>query len=96
MTLALVQQQEIGINQEWLDEWIEYRREDCKKKMTPRAVRMLTKRLLAYDEATQARLICHAISQEWTDVHCVEPPKEQITRSTTLLHDLTSTDWANN
>ena len=53
MTLALVQQQEIGINQEWLDEWIEYRREDCKKKMTPRAVRMLTKRLLAY--ATKSR-----------------------------------------
>ena len=78
MSLALVQgQQEIGINQEWLDEWMEYRREDCKKPMTPRAIKMVTKKLLQWDEATQERLICHAIEHNWKGIYWVEPPKQQ-------------------
>lgn len=96
MTLKLVQHQqiEIGINQQWLDEWIAYRGEDKKKPMTPRAIKMTTRWLLAYDEQEQERLISHAIMNNWEGLHYVEPPKQQTTRQSTLRDDLTDTSWA--
>ena len=94
MKLALVEQTEIGINEQWLNEWIAYRAEDKKKPMTPRAIKMTTKWLLAYSEPEQERLITHAIMNNWEGLHYVEPPKAQTTRKTSLLDDLTDTSWS--
>lgn len=95
MGLALVEtQQEIGINQEWLDEWIAYREEDLNKPMTPRAVKMLTKKLMQWSELEQERLICHAIEMNWKGVYYVEPPKQATTRQTSIEHDLLDHSWA--
>ena len=93
MALTLVQQT-IGINQEYLDEWIAYRAEDLKKPMTPRAISMLTRKLLQWSEAEQERLICHAIEHCWRGIYWVEAPKQQSTRQSTIEQDLTNTDWA--
>jgi len=93
MALALVQQT-IGINEEWLAEWIAYRREDCKKPMSDRAVRMVTKKLLQYSEIEQERLISHAIECEWRGIYWVEPPKKQSTRQSDIYTELQDTSWA--
>lgn len=97
MELQLVGENQIeqtGINQEWLDEWILYRREDCKKPMSDRAIRMVTKKLLQWSEVEQERLICHAIENEWRGIYWVEPMKQQTTRNTSIVDDLTDTSWA--
>lgn len=93
MALALIQQT-IGINKEWLEEWIAYREEDLKKPMTPRAIKMVEKKLLQYSEAEQERLICHAIEHNWRGIYYVDPPRQATTRQNTLEHDLTDTSWA--
>lgn len=95
MELKLVQQTVIGINQQWLDEWIAYRAEDKRKPMTPRAIKMTTKWLLAYDEQEQERLISHAIMNNWEGLHYVEPPKKQTTRQADIYQELRDTSWAN-
>jgi hypothetical protein len=94
MALALVQQV-IGVNQEWLDEWIAYRAEDKKKPMTPRAIKMTITWLLKYPELEQERLISHAIMCNWEGLHYVEPPRAATSRNTSLRDDLTDTTWAN-
>ena len=93
MPLALIQQV-IGINQEWLTEWEAYRKEDKKKPMTPRSIKMTTKWLLKYSESEQARLIEGAIMKGWEGLHYFPPDKQQTSRDTTILEDLTNTDWA--
>ena len=96
MTLALVQQQTIGLNDEWLQEWVSYRAEDKKKPMTPRAIKMTQKWLLAYPEEEQERLISRAIRNNWEGLHYVPPPKQTATstRSRSLEQDLMDKDWA--
>ena len=91
--LRLVQQTQIGLNQQWLDEWIAYRGEDKRKPMTPRAVKMTIKWLLAYPEDEQERLISHAIMMNWEGLHYVEPPKAASTRKTSLADDLNDMSW---
>ena len=94
MALELVQQQTtIGLNQEALDEWIAYRAEDLKKPMTPRAIRMVEKKLLQWPESEQMRLVEHAIEHNWRGIYYVEPPKHT-TRQNTLEQDLRDTSWA--
>ena len=95
MKLALVEQQQIGINEEWLEEWIAYREEDLKKPMTPRSVKMVKKKLSQWSEAEQERLICHAIEHNWRGIYWVDPPKQHSSRETTIYDDLTDTSWAN-
>lgn len=95
MELKLVQQIEAGINQEMLDEWIAYREEDLNKPMTPRAIKMLIKKLRQWSEDEQERLICHAIEHNWRGIYWVEPPRQQTTRTSSLRHDLTDTSWVN-
>ena len=92
MTLQLVQQEALGINQEYLDEWIGHR-EDLGKPMTPRAIGMLTKRLLQYSEPEQERLICNAIEMGWKGVYWCEPPAKQSSRSRSLQDELTDRSW---
>lgn len=92
--LQLVQQQAIGLNQEALDEWIAYRREDCKKPMSQRAIDRVVKKLLKYSEAEQARLIDNAIEMEWKGIYWVEPEQKVSTRQTSIKQDLSDTSWA--
>lgn len=92
--LQLVQQQQIGLNQEALDEWMDYRAEDLKKPMTPRAIKMVTKKLLQWSEQEQERLIENAIENNWRGIYWVDPPKQQTTRQTDIVDDLTDTSWA--
>ena len=97
MELQLVDNQEIRLNQEWLDEWIAYREEDLSKPMTPSAVKMLTNKLLKWSLDDQERLISNAIEMNWRGVYWVEPPKQPLatsTRNTTLQQDLSDTSWA--
>jgi hypothetical protein len=96
MALALIQDHQqiiIGVNQEYLEEWIGHR-EDIGKPMTERAIRMLTKKLLRWSEEDQERCVSESIENGWKGVHWVEPPKAQSTRSTTLEQDLMDRSWA--
>ena len=78
MSLKVVQNQEIvGLNKEYLEEWIAYREEDLKKPMTPRAIKMLTKKLLKWSEEEQERIICHSIEMNWKGVYYIEKPREK-------------------
>ena len=98
MELQLVSDNQIeqdGINQEWLEEWIAYRKEDLKKPCTPRAVSMLKKKLIQWSPAEQERLICHAIEMNWQGIYWVEPPKQVTTRTRSIEQDLMDTSWAN-
>ena len=94
MALELVQQSQIGLNQEALDEWIAYRAEDLSKPMTPRAVKMVTKKLMQYSEAEQMRLVENAIENNWRGIYWVEKEKGRTTRNTSLADDLNDTSWA--
>ena len=95
MTLSLIQQHTIGLNQEALDEWIEHRK-DIKSPMTDRAIAIFTKKLLMYPEAEQMRLVEEGIERGWKSIYWVDPPKQgRSTRDTTLQEDLSDTSWAN-
>lgn len=93
MALRMIQQ-EIGVNQDWLDEWIAYRKEDKGKPLTPRALKMTIKWLKKYSEQEQQRLICVAIMNCWEGLHYVEPPKQNEARNRDLATMLTDTRWA--
>ena len=93
--LAVVEKkQTIGLNQDALDEWIAYRAEDLKKPMTPRAIRMVEKKLLQWSEPEQMRMVEAAIENNWRGIYWVEPPKQATTRQTSLADDLRDTSWA--
>jgi len=91
--LQLVQQQEIGLNQQALDEWIEYR-QDKKKPLSALALKKTTNLLLKFDEAHQQYMVDMAIMNDWQGLHTVEPEKKQTTRQNSLQQDLTDTSWA--
>ena len=90
MALELVQQQTIGLNQEALTEWIEYR-EAKKKALSQLALNKTQTIMLGYSEAQQQIMVDAAISNDWTGLHA--PPKQQTTRNTTLEQDLTDRSW---
>ena len=96
MGLTLVEQTIIGINTEALQEWIAYRKEDLSKPMTPRAIKMVQKKLLQWSEPEQERIIECAIENNWRGLHWVEPPKQMVqsTRDSSIYDDITDTSWA--
>ena len=95
MALALVSRQAvIGLNQEALEEWLAYRAEDLKKPMTPRAIKMVERKLLQWSEQEQMRMVEAAIENNWRGIYWVEPPKQRTTRQTSLHDDLSDTSWA--
>ena len=99
MQLALVQpqeiaiQEEIGLDRTALDEFIEHRQE-IKKPMTPLAIKKAKKFLLKYPESYQQHLVDHAILNGWRGLYHVEPPKRLSSRDTNIMDDLTDTSWA--
>ena len=95
MALALVEQQTIiGLNQEAIEEWAAYWEEDLKKPLTPRARRMVEKKLMQWSEPEQMRMVEAAIENNWRGIHYVEPPKQTTTRKADIYEELTDTSWA--
>ena len=97
MPLELIKQTETGVNQDALEFWMDYRAEDLKKPMTPRAIKMVKKKLCQWSEKEQERLIYHAVEFNWMGIYWVDPPmaaENQSTRAQTLAHDLSDTSWA--
>lgn len=95
MQLKIVQESQSGLNQEALDEWLAYRAEDLKKPMTPRAIKMVKKKLMQWPHDEQMRMVESAIESNWRGIYYVEPPKQKSSRQTSLVDDLTDTSWAN-
>ena len=91
--LELVQQAVIGVNEQALQEWVEYRAAK-KKPMSPLALKKTQNILLKYDEETQQRMVDAAIMNDWQGLHYIEPPKANSTRSRSLEQDLMDKDWA--
>jgi hypothetical protein len=81
------------INEEALQEWIEYRT-DKKKPLSNLALKKTQNLMLKFDEAQQQHMVDAAIMNDWQGLHPVEPPKQFTSRQTTLLQDLTDTSWA--
>lgn len=95
MQLRIVPESQSGLNQEALDEWLAYRAEDLKKPMTPRAIKMVKKKLMQWSLDEQMRMVESAIESNWRGIYYVEPPKQKSSRQTSLVDDLTDTSWAN-
>jgi hypothetical protein len=83
------------INQEALDEWTEYR-QDKRKPLSKLAMKKTQNLLLKYGQSHQQHIVDTAIMNDWQGLHPVPMPKLIITstRDTTLMEDLTNTDWA--
>jgi hypothetical protein len=92
--LKLIQQTQIGLNQEALAEWQAYRAEDLGKPLTPRALKMVERKLLKYSEDEQMRLVENAIEMNWRGIYYVEPPKQASSRQTSLSEDLNDRSWS--
>ena len=96
MTLALVQQVVIGLNLEAITEWSAYRAEDLKKPLTPRARKMVERKLMQHSESEQMRLVELAIENNWRGIYYQEPQKmpAQSSRDRSIADELTDTLWA--
>ena len=97
MALALVESSQIiiGINQEALNEWIEYR-EEKKKPLSNLAMKKTQNLLLKFGESHQQHIVDTAIMNDWQGLHPVPMPKPVLTstKDSTLIDDLTDTSWA--
>jgi hypothetical protein len=84
-----------NINKSALAEWTEYR-QDKKKPLSKLAMKKTQNLLLKYGESHQQHIVDTAIMNDWQGLHPVPMPKLIITstRNTTLMEDLTNTDWA--
>ena len=86
--------QQHPVNSEALEEWAAYREEDLKKPLTPRAMKMVSKKLSQWSHSEQMRMVEVAIENNWRGIHYQEPEKQATTRHTSLQADLTDTSWA--
>ena len=89
----MIQQLGIGINQEAIEEWIEYR-QFKRKPLSQFALDKSIKFLSQYSIDHQQLLVDHAIMNDWQGLHHVDPPKQTTTRSRSFQEDLTDTSWA--
>ncbi len=83
----------IGVNEEALQEWIEYRKEKGKP-LSSLALKKTQNIMVRFDEAQQQHMVDAAISNDWVGLHAVEAPKVQTTRQTSIRDDLLDTSWA--
>lgn len=81
------------INEEALQEWVEYRKEK-KKPLSPLALKKTQNLMAKFGEEQQQHMVDAAIMNDWQGLHAVEAPKVQTTRHTSLRDDLTDTSWA--
>lgn len=95
MVLALVQQIRMGVNQEALAEWIEYRKEKGKP-LSALALKKTENLLVKFGEAHQQHIVDTAIMNDWRGLHPVEMPKDLAGRpkDKNLCDHLNDTSWA--
>ncbi len=96
MELSLVQPRQIiiGLNQEAIDEWIEYR-QDKKKPLSELALKKSQNFLLKFPEPQQQVMVDAAVMNDWQGLHAVDPPKQTSSRQTSIEQDLNDRSWAN-
>lgn len=70
-------QTDLSVNNDALEEWVEYRKEN-KKPLSPLALKKVIKKLSAHDLEHQQHMVDEAIENDWTGLHEVER-KKQIT-----------------
>jgi hypothetical protein len=93
--LQLVVEITEGLNQEAMEEWEAYREEDLKKPLTPRAKKMVQKKLMQWGHNEQMRLVELAIENNWRGIHYQEPPRQHTsTKTSSLSDDLHDLSWA--
>ena len=86
----------MGLNTEALDEWIEYRLTEHKKKMSDLAVKKCANRLSKHSLSHQQYMVDRAIECDWKGIHEVEPARVVSTRDRSIEDDLNDTSWAEN
>ena len=96
MALAIVGERQtiIGLNEEALEEWIEYRKEK-KKPLSPLALKKTQNLMLKHGYEQSQHMVDAAILNDWQGLHPVDPPKILSTKQTSLQDDLNDTSWAN-
>jgi len=87
-------QQIIGLNEEAIEEWKEYRVEK-KKPLSALALKKSQNLLLKFGYDHQQHIVDTAIMNDWQGLHPVEMPRQISTKSTSLADDLNDTSWAN-
>jgi len=83
----------LGVNEEALSEWIEYRREK-KKPLSNLALKKTQNLMAKFEYEHQQLMVDAAIMNDWQGLHPIEKPKEHTTRNTSLHQDLTDKSWA--
>ena len=83
----------IGVNEEALQEWIEYRKEKGKP-LSNLALKKTQNIMVRFDETQQQHMVDAAIMNDWQGLHAVEAPKVQTTRQTSIRDYLLDTSWA--
>ena len=86
-------QQIIGLNEEAIEEWKEYRVEK-KKPLSALALKKSQNLLLKFGYDHQQHIVDTAIMNDWQGLHPVDPPKKITSRQTSLEDDLRDTSWA--
>ena len=94
MELAAIQT-DIGINQEALEEWVEYRKAK-KKPLSSLALKKTLTLLSRHGHSSQQCMVDTAIMNDWQGLHPVEEKQNSITstRNQSLTDDLNDTSWA--
>ncbi len=94
MNLKLVdQQQTIGLNEQAMQEWREYR-DQMGKPLTPLAEKKTINKLLRHPEPHQQFLVDTAIERDWRGIYEIDPPKQNTTRESDWKQELVDTSWA--
>ena len=93
MLILIEHQTIIRLNEEALEEWIEYRKEK-KKPLSTLALKKTQNLMLKHGYEQSQHMVDAAILNDWQGLHVVDEPKEKTTRSTKLIDDLTDTSWA--
>ena len=93
MELHLISNNDTGLNQEALDEFIEQRKE-LKKPMTKLAIKKAANLLMKHSFDHQQYMVDRAIVSGWTGLWDVEPQKKATTRATSIEDKLTDDGWA--
>jgi len=95
--LALVGERQtiIGLNEEAISEWQDYRTEK-KKPLSALALKKSQNLLLKFGYEHQQHIVDTAIMNDWQGLHPVDMPRAIVTstKSTTLAQDLSDTSWA--
>ena len=85
---------DITVNQEALEEWIEYKNATAKKKMSDFAINKVVKMLSSYSEAHQQHIVDVAIQNDWQGLHYVDMPVIEPKKEGDFIAGHTDTSWS--